>query len=400
MGGVPPLGYDPHPDKSRRELVLNETEARIVQKVFALYDAHSCLNVVTRKAKDEGLRSKHHHFSTGREQGNRPFGRGQIYHILRNPTYLGRIRHKEKSFPGLHEAIIDQALWDRVQSKLESAAVRRRGVKTIYQKGAQTGVASLLGKFRDETGDILTPSHSQKGKKRHRYYISNRLITGKPDRAAWRLPARAFEDAVAGAIARHLKAAAQRHEILCAMDVVASSQATETALTLTARMERSGVGIAAGLIERGTIGKGSLAVTLIASSLSEALGLPASELHPSLLHIEAPLHCRRRGAEMKIIAGDIQSLPDKALIRALNNAHIWVRQMKTGVSVKQIAATSSISESYVTRVITLAFLSPRIQRAILAGTQPDGLTMETLVRRCIPRHWPDQEKLYGIGSKP
>lgn len=153
--------------------------------------------------------------------------------------------------------------------------------------------------------------------------------------------------------------------------------------------DNAGVGIAAGLIEKGTIGKGSLAVTLIASSLSEALGLPASELHPSLLHIEAPLHCRRRGAEMKIIAGDIQSLPDKALIRALNNAHIWVRQMKTGASVKQIAATTSISESYITRVITLAFLSPRIQRTILAGTQPDGLTMETLVRRCIPRHWPD-----------
>ncbi|WP_299356484.1 hypothetical protein [uncultured Shimia sp.] len=102
---------------------------------------------------------------------------------------------------------------------------------------------------------------------------------------------------------------------------------------------------------------------------------------------------------MKIIAGGLQPRPNKPLIRALNNAHIWVQQMKTGTTIKQIAATTSVSESYITRVITLAFLSPRIQRAILAGTQPVDLTVETLVRRSIPRHWPDQEELYGIGSK-
>jgi site-specific DNA recombinase len=37
MGGLAPLGYDPHPDKTRRELVVNEAEAETVRKVFQLH---------------------------------------------------------------------------------------------------------------------------------------------------------------------------------------------------------------------------------------------------------------------------------------------------------------------------------------------------------------------------
>lgn len=66
---------------------------------------------------------KQHIFSTGRQQDGQPFSRGQIYHILRNPTYLGRIRHKDTSYPSLHAAIIGQALWDHVQDKLKAGAV-------------------------------------------------------------------------------------------------------------------------------------------------------------------------------------------------------------------------------------------------------------------------------------
>jgi hypothetical protein len=44
----------------------------------------------------------------------------------------------------------------------------------------------------------------------------------------------------------------------------------------------------------------------------------------------------------------------------------------------------------------LAFLSPRIQRAILAGTQPCTLTLERIIRHPPPLDWTDQERLYGF----
>ncbi len=57
MGGIAPLGYDPHPDKARRELVVNEAEAQTVRRVFALYQELGCLNAVTARAGKEELRS-------------------------------------------------------------------------------------------------------------------------------------------------------------------------------------------------------------------------------------------------------------------------------------------------------------------------------------------------------
>lgn len=154
MGGIAPLGYDPHPDKTRRELVVNPSEAELVRQIYHLYETHGCLNAVARQSDRLGLRSKKHAFATGRIQGGNPFSRGQIYHLLTNPVYLGRIRHKTQTFPGLHPAIIDQDLWDRVQHQLTSASARKRGASAGLPGSIS---APLKGKVRDETGDLLTP---------------------------------------------------------------------------------------------------------------------------------------------------------------------------------------------------------------------------------------------------
>ncbi len=42
----------------------------------------------------------------------------------------------------------------------------------------------------------------------------------------------------------------------------------------------------------------------------------------------------------------------------------------------------------------LAFLSPTIQRAILAGHQPPDLTLERIIRKPVPLNWDAQARLY------
>ena len=106
MGGVPPLGYDPHPDPKIRGLVVNAEEAEIVRTIFALYDELGCLNAVMRRASEIGLRSKRHRFKSGRIQGGNLFSRGQIYAALRNPIYIGKIRHKSRVWDGQHVPIL------------------------------------------------------------------------------------------------------------------------------------------------------------------------------------------------------------------------------------------------------------------------------------------------------
>ncbi|QXT39079.1 recombinase family protein [Gymnodinialimonas ceratoperidinii] len=180
MGGLPPMGYDPHPDTTRRELVVNDADAETVLQVFALYETNGCLNATSRAAEKLGLRSKRRVFSSGRTQGGLPFSRGQIHKLLTNPVYCGLIRHKDKTWPGLHDAIIDQDCWDRVQAMLQDASAKRRGSRTSSQM-ALANAAPLLGKVKDETGDRLTPTHTQRHGRRLRYYVSNRLVSGGQD---------------------------------------------------------------------------------------------------------------------------------------------------------------------------------------------------------------------------
>ncbi|MEY4932184.1 MAG: DNA-invertase hin, partial [Pseudomonadota bacterium] len=127
MGGTLPLGYDRHPDPQRRELVLNPVEAEAILQLFTLYDTLGNLRLVEEEATRRGLRSKAMVSPSGRRSGGCPFTRGQLHYLLTNPVYIGRIRHKDQSYPGLHPAIIDPDLWARVQARMIAARARPRG---------------------------------------------------------------------------------------------------------------------------------------------------------------------------------------------------------------------------------------------------------------------------------
>ncbi|RYH04952.1 recombinase family protein, partial [Tropicimonas sp. IMCC6043] len=84
----------------------------------------------------------------------------------------------------------------------------------------------------DETGDRLTPTHSIKAGRRHRYYVSNRLISGGPDPTGWRLPGTRLETMIATAIADHLAKAAAEHRLLALPDLTTSMGLQDAARTL------------------------------------------------------------------------------------------------------------------------------------------------------------------------
>src|SRR6202044_3170781 len=102
----------------------------------------------------------------GTTYGDQLFSRGALYLMLQNRLYRGEITHKGNSFPGEHPAIIEQPLWDEVQTVLAKNRV-----------GRATGVHSkhpslLAGMVFDENGERLTPTYSIKKGTRYRYYVS------------------------------------------------------------------------------------------------------------------------------------------------------------------------------------------------------------------------------------
>ncbi|WP_058280388.1 recombinase family protein [Ruegeria denitrificans] len=389
MGGVPPLGYDPHPDKRVRELVVNVTEAKTVRALFEFYDHHGKITDVACAAAHARLRSKRHRFCSGREQGGGPLSTGQIHKILTNPVYLGRIRHKEKTWPGRHPAIIGPELWQRVQEKLQAASRRRRGRKN------ETEAAPLTGKLRDETGDRLTPTHCIKAGKRHAYYVSNRLISNGPDPTGWRLPGRKLETAVASAIAAHLEQATKKHKLLATPDLRHDPTLEDRANALASKLRTNAPGLLHHLLIRGIIAK-TISLELDAATLADALRISMTDLAPDLLEITAPFHLRRRGVEAKLAIRAPAPEPDRILLRTLVNAHHWAAGLRNGVPIKTIAHNAGHQTVFIRTRGQLAFLSPKIQAAIRDGTQPPELTLKRILERPVPLDWNLQDRLYGF----
>ncbi|MGH6719469.1 MAG: recombinase family protein, partial [Alphaproteobacteria bacterium] len=134
-------------------------------------------------------------------KAGQPFLAGPLYHLLQNPIYIGRIRHKEAVYHGLHPAIIDQDLWDAVQPKLAQNRVARHN-------GAHARQPSLLaGLLWDDAGRRFTPSHAVKDGKRYRYYVQrlrpDERVPGRKPRLK-RLPAAEIEGIVTDAAVRLL----------------------------------------------------------------------------------------------------------------------------------------------------------------------------------------------------
>ena len=396
MGGVPPLGYDPHPDPKTRTLVVNAREAETVRAIFRLYDDLGCLNAVMRRASDLSLRSKLHRFKSGRVQGGNPLSRGQIYAALRNPIYIGKIRHKTRVWDGQHGAIIDDDLWGRVQAKLQAASARPRGQTGPAHRQGPSRLAPLTGKLRDDVGDRLTPTHTRRHGRQIRYYVSNRLISGGTDPKGWRLPAPALEQAVADVIAHHIGILARNHRICTEPDLQRDDAVQAKVRGLAGRLAEGASDLVGKIVAEGRIEKHRIVLSLQAAALAEALDMQPDEIDPSALRIAASFALRRRGVEGKIIVGDREPQPDRTLLRALSRAHAWVADLRTGKLLSEIAAATRHSQSYIRTRAQLAFLSPAIQRAIFEGRQPPDLTLERIIRKPVPLDWHKQERMYGF----
>ena len=55
----------------------------------------------------------------GAQTGGKPFSRGGLYDLLKNPLYIGKVAHQGKRYEGQHAAILDNSLWQAAQARLK-----------------------------------------------------------------------------------------------------------------------------------------------------------------------------------------------------------------------------------------------------------------------------------------
>ncbi len=120
MGGLVPLGYEVRD----RQLAVVESEAATVRHIFQRYCELGSVRLLKEELDRDGLRSKLRVSSNGSRTGEKSFARGALYTLLRNPIYVGEIRHKGARYPGQHQPIVERSIWDKTQELLLAHTVR------------------------------------------------------------------------------------------------------------------------------------------------------------------------------------------------------------------------------------------------------------------------------------
>ncbi|MFH1157867.1 MAG: recombinase family protein, partial [Pseudomonadota bacterium] len=172
MGGAQMLGYD----VKDRKLIVNEKEAVIIRNIFERFLILRSATLLAREMRLQGYHNKTYVSQAGREHVGMSFNKCQLYRILQNRFYIGDVPHKEKSYPGQHEPIIDRKTWDETQSVFKISP-RKRGRSVVAK------VPSLLRGlvFCSCCQTALTPVHTRKNGKQYRYYKPGIILQGRSD---------------------------------------------------------------------------------------------------------------------------------------------------------------------------------------------------------------------------
>ena len=364
MGGPTPLGYR----VVEKKLLVEPEEAERVRLIYRRYLDASGVHELREELKRDGIVSKSRLPHSGCN-----FSRGALYALLSNPIYVGRVSHKGNSFPGLHEAIVDEPIWNAVQEKLKNQAVRS-GANRITDR------CFLVGKLFDESGQRLIPSHSNKRGRRYRYYVSPHDPSGR--HKGWRLPGPEIEARVEAMVA----------EMLQDRSAVAHAG-------LSAGLAEADIGRLLAAAAENTDWPDRVERVQLGPEIQVRAVIPFTP--PVRLERSFTVQMKRRGVETRIvIAGRDDSGPvDASMVKAIGRAMRWWEALRIGAikSVAEIAAKEGIKERYVQRLLPLAMLAPSIVQAIGTGKQPVELTTQILSYvPALPLNWGEQRALLGF----
>lgn len=395
MGGHPPIGYRP----DGRSLAIVEEHAAIVRHIFDRYCALANVRLLADELEEKGTLSPVRVTAGGRAFGGRPFSRGQLYKMLANALYIGRIEHGAKTYAGSHEPIVDQTVWDEVQSTLAANVNGKR------RAARATDQSMLAGRLFDDRDIPMVATHACKGKVRYRYYVSRDLHHGGDAKASagWRIPAREIEPLVYARVAEALRdpisllaisasptlEATELEPIIARANALAdkfSGPRSEAARTLCR------------LVTRIRVQERQVEVELDLTRLSTLLEL-RFELGP--ISLTVPVALKRSGQAMRLVlpsgSAAVARL-DRTLLTTIVRGRDWWNELLSDptLTIASLAKREGMTSGYVLRLVRLAFLSPEILEAILDGKAVGNLSITTLTAADgISPLWDEQSQVLG-----
>jgi site-specific DNA recombinase len=376
MGGTVPLGYV----SIKKKLVVIPEEAASVRAIFQRYLELGTVRALAEDLDCRGIRTKPRALANGRSHGGIRFGVGPLAYLLKNRFYVGEVVYRGETYRGEHEPIVESALFEAVQAKLNGAAVDR-------QVRLKASPALLLGRIFDDRGDRMTPTHANKLGVRYRYYVSHALQQKRKNEAGTvsRVPAPEIEGVVVKALRENFRAndnckllsdADDRNLIEHHVErIVVNPQ--EIQIHIRSETERSE-------------GSGTGDVTATGASARSPLVFSVLWSTEPFSEVKGVLHAPTQRSTLRPENRD-------ALLTAIAKARGWIEGLVEGriTSFVEIAQQEGKVERHIRLLCPLAFVSPRIIAAIMDSSAPADLNVTELAQP-LAHSWNQQESRIGL----
>jgi site-specific DNA recombinase len=350
MGGSVPLGYD----VIDKKLVINRANAKIVRYIFDRYLEAKSFRTLVDDLNSKKIFTKKRILTNKRTVGGIRFTYGPLAYLLKNRVYIGETTHRDASYSGEHEPIIDLKTFNEVQALLKSNSIERR----VKRSESESILGGLLF---DDRGNRMSPSFSTKKNVRHRYYVSSALLRGKRESV--------------GSLAR-VSAPAIESKVIAALRTRAIYGISSSDGELLKRC-----------VTRIVLSKAAVLITY-------------SENNNDMDPTEFSIPWQMPFASSARIEGDDERAAKKRnqiLIQAIARAHHWIQMLESGQyeSIEDLAAAKGIHPKVIREMSRFAFLSPTITSAILDGREPLSMTQKSLNKAAV-LSWTAQIQACGL----
>ena len=385
VGGIPPIGYL----LKERKLIIDQIQAEKVRFVFQKYIELKNVDRLRLYLKSNEILTKN---------GNN-FSKGSLYHLLSNKAYIRLITHKEKTYQGQHEPILEKEIWEEAEKILIQNRITKKS-------GISSKSPSLLtGKLFDDKGNYMSPSHSNTRNRKYRYYVSQALIQGRKMDAGSisKIPAGEIEKTVTSEIEKFLQNTKNIQKYFEHLDI--RNQKAHLQMVKDIKCESQFLRC---VIYRIVIMKNAIEITIDKNQLMKAIDailhnkpLPEEQKgepkEPIVIIENIKISSTASNGSILIISDNeaMQSNPNPQLIKAIAKSFYWNELILSGKakSSTDIQKMEDLkTNTYVKKVLRLRFLAPKIIENILNGTQSRDLTIEKLFK-VKSLDWREQSKL-------
>lgn len=412
VGGHPPYGFD----LADKKLIVNDGEAEVVRWMFGRYLETCSYLKVARELGERKVVRRSRISKRGKLVQGRPICASAVFNMLGNPVYVGRVRNRGREWPGIHDPIVDQQLWDDVQK------LRRRRTRAKVVQIHRTDILRdlMVDSFGRKMGVFRDYRYNEDGK---RYYISNQNEWGRRHGVRrYRARADELEQLVLSSIGILL---ADRARIRSMMMVVGTDRrwmASRAALTDVAARHFKDCSLKQcqsalkAMIERIELSDDRLAIVVRNSEVARFLEWDGTGIFRGNVDAWAkaqPVEVLEVSAATISIKRSLAALvrrppkrsdakPRASLVKMIRKARLAQAALdsREEVSVTELATRIHCHPDRFARLARLNYLAPDIVASILDGTQPSGLTGQKLLKTELPMDWAMQRRMLGFPDQP